>query len=177
MIPAATREAQATACLEAADRYREPLLALARCLAGNDEDGMDLYQQTLLNCHDAIQRVGFAGDRYEFYLRTALKNLHRKLQKAQRKHHVEPLPEELAEAPAPATDGLADLAEQMMDEVREQFSPADRVALRLHADGYSCREIAELTGQGDRWHIRWRLDKLKAHLRETFRQAWEALGK
>ena len=36
---------------------------------------MDLFQQTVLNCHDAIQRHGFHGDRYEFYLLKSLRYL------------------------------------------------------------------------------------------------------
>ena len=52
------------------------LLAGARKLAGSDEGGMELFQQTLLNCHDAIQRNGFNGDRYEFYLLRTLRHAH-----------------------------------------------------------------------------------------------------
>ena len=61
MIPATTREAQALACLEAAEQYRSPLMAIAYKLMSPSEEAMELYQQTLLNCHDAIQRNGFAG--------------------------------------------------------------------------------------------------------------------
>ena len=70
------REAQATACLKAGETYRALLLSVARKLAGSDEGGMDLFQQTLLNCHDAIQRNGFNGDRYEFYLLRTLRHAH-----------------------------------------------------------------------------------------------------
>ena len=69
-------EAQTTACLEAGAACRGLLLAVARRLAGSDEGGTELLQQTLLNCHDAIQRNGFNGDRYEFYLLRTLRHAH-----------------------------------------------------------------------------------------------------
>ncbi len=78
MNSVAIREQQALDCMASADRFRDQL-------AGGKEVGMELYQQSLLNCHDAIQRRGFKGDQYEFYLRTAVKNLHRKEKTRQRR--------------------------------------------------------------------------------------------
>lgn len=177
MIPPATRaanELQATACLEAAEKHRDNLLAVAVRLAASQEGGMDLFQQTCLNCHDAIQRNGFAGGRYEFYLLASIKNLHYKNRKQPR---PVPLVPELdrAELPDLLRDEQAELAEQMMQEVRHKFSPPERLTLRLHIDGYSCRQISDMTKV--HYAAVWRqLSRMKNHLRETFRQAWEALG-
>jgi RNA polymerase sigma factor (sigma-70 family) len=177
MIPAATREAQADACLQAAEKHHTLLLQVARHLAGNAEDGMELFQQNLLNCHDAIRRNpnGFTGDRYEFYLLASLKNLH--FRKHQRERRHEPLTNEVEPVTMePAGVELATLAEQMMQEVRERFSPPDRVALRLHIDGHSCQEIAEMIGKKDQSWVWRRIQRMKDTLRETFQQHWDALG-
>jgi RNA polymerase sigma factor (sigma-70 family) len=204
MIPTITREAQATACLEAADRYRVPLLVLAQKLTGCPEEGMNLYQQTLLNCHDAIQRNGFAGERYEFYLYTSLRNQFRKqgrlasrevlldfqlLESGSTSRNDEgtapwaakvnrQIPEPitgLGAAATPTTDPQAELAEQVMAEVREQFDMRDRVALRLHVDGMSYRDIAALVGYRDQSWVWRRVERMKATLRKTFAQAWANL--
>ncbi|MDO7885997.1 sigma factor [Hymenobacter cheonanensis] len=203
MIPLATREAQAIACLEAADRHRVPLLALARKLTGCPEAGMDLYQQTLLNCHDAIQRNGFAGERYQFYLYTSLRNQFRKQsQLAGREVRLDfqaleagsagrndegsapwaakAVNRQLAEpttglGAAPTSDPQAELAEQVMAEVRAQFSFADRIMLRLHIDGMPYRDIAAHFGQVQHTPIWRRVERMKAALRKTFAQAWANL--
>lgn len=201
MLSAATREEQATACLEAAERHRELLLALARKLVGCPEEGMNLFQQTVLDCHDAIQRNGFAGDRYEFYLYTSLRNHYRK-QQAQHARTVRvdfqaletgssgrddegPAPwaakasrsqGELTTTAAPLADAYAQLAEQVQAEAAARFAPADRIALRLHVAGYNYREIAEMTGLLDYTWLFRRVQRMKATLRATFQQAWEALS-
>jgi RNA polymerase sigma factor (sigma-70 family) len=203
MLDTATREAQATACLEAAEHHRELLLALATKLAGNPEDGMDLFQQTLLNCHDAIQRNGFAGDKYQFYLYTSLKNQFKKDNRRRgrevqvdfqalesssstrddegsapwaanisRQHSSHPT---LKASAMLDSDPLADLADEVMEAVREQFSFVDRITLRLHIDGMSFREIAQLIGRGEQTQFWRRVEKMKAQLRETFQQAYDAL--
>lgn len=203
MIPAATREAQATACLEAADHHRGPLLGLARKLTGCPEEGMNLYQQTLLNCHDAIQRNGFAGDRYSFYLAQSMRNLYTRQQVqhgrevrvdfqqaeaggeerddeagapwAVGRANAQSSWEQLRAAEA-GPDERAQLAEQVMEEVRQQFSFADRIALRLSIDGLSCQQIAEHIGTKDQSWIWRRLGRMKAQLRQTFQQAWDGLA-
>lgn len=202
MLPADTREEQATACLEAAERHREPLLGLARKLTGCPEEGMELYQQTVLNCHDAIQRSGFAGDRYHFYLAQSLRHLHtRGLRRNDREirmdfqftdsggygrddegdapwssahDKVKKAWEEASTLVAPHAE--AQLAEQVMAEVRQQFSFADRIALRLSIDGLSCQQIAEHIGTKDQSWVWRRLQKMKAQLRQTFQQAWDGLA-
>jgi RNA polymerase sigma factor (sigma-70 family) len=203
MIPAATREAQATACLEAADQHRTALLGLARKLTGCPEEGMNLYQQTLLNCHDAIQRNGFAGEHYYFYLAQTLRNLYTRQQKQYgRERRVDFQQAEAGgderddEGSAPwaavrgavqdswehlhaagaAPDAHAQLAEQVMEEVRQQFSFADRIALRLSLGGMSCQQIAEHIGTKDQSWVNRRLGRMRAQLRHTFQQAWDALG-
>jgi DNA-directed RNA polymerase specialized sigma24 family protein len=203
MNPAATREEQAMACLEAAEQYRAPLLALATKLTGNAEEGMDLFQQTVLNCHDAIQRNGFAGERYQFYLLSSLRNqFNRSKRRGGREVQVDfqaiestssarndegPAPWAAkvrrqgvdlnrAPVPTPPADAHAHLAEQILAEAKQQFSYADRVLLRLHLDEVPTREIVQLTGYGEHTGIWRRLEKMKEHLRETFQQAWEALG-
>jgi RNA polymerase sigma factor (sigma-70 family) len=176
MIPAAIREEQADACLQAAKKHHELLLRVAKHLAGNAEDGMELFQQNLLNCHDAIRRNpnGFTGDRYEFYLLGALKKLHIRTHQRERRH--EQLDHELEPvALEPVGMELATLAEQVMQEVRERFSAPDRVALRLHIDGHSCQEIAEMIGKKDQSWVWRRIQRMKDVLRETFQQNWDAL--
>jgi RNA polymerase sigma factor (sigma-70 family) len=200
MNSAAAREAQATACLEAAERFQPQLLALATALSGSKEEGMELFQQASLNCHDAIQSGGFQGDGYTFYLRRAIKNLHYRTQKEQQRRvpisFTEPALEEEHEQdwagtgwgqplvklmqpmcqPEPAHDERAALAEQVMSEVRERFTPADRVALRLSLGGMSCQQIAEHIGTKDQSWVWRRLDRMKATLRELFQPAFDALG-
>jgi DNA-directed RNA polymerase specialized sigma24 family protein len=199
MNPADVREAQATACLEAAEKYREPLLALGRGLAGSDEGGRELFQQAVLNCHDAIQSRGFAGEAYQFYLRRAIKNLYYRTEKEARRYVPIPFNDpELAEeheyhwqvadrlrpiekllqpaAPEPAHDSHDVLAAQVMAEMQARFSPADRVAFRLQLDGFSCQQIAEHIGTKDQSWVWRRLKRMKAELRAAFGQAWANLG-
>jgi RNA polymerase sigma factor (sigma-70 family) len=176
MNSAAAREQQATDCLEAAERHRASLLAVACRYAGSEEGGMDLYQQTVLNCHDAVQRNGFAGGRYEFYLLTSIKNLHYKESKKKQQTVALSVELEPADVCEPPCDAHAQLAEQVAAEVRERFDGNERVILRLHADGYSFQTIAEMLGVSDRWRVRRQLDRLKGILRSTFQQAWDALG-
>ena len=137
---------------------------------------MDLYQQTVLNCHDAIQRNGFAGGRFEFYLLASIKNLH--IKEAKKKQKTVALSAELepADVSEPPCDAHAQLAEQVAAEVREHFDGHERVILRLHAEGYSYQNIAEMLGVSDRWRVRRQLDRLKTILRGTFQQAWDALS-
>jgi DNA-directed RNA polymerase specialized sigma24 family protein len=205
MNPAAIREEQATACLEAASIYKDLLLALATKLTGNAEDGMDLFQQVSLNCHDAIRRTGFEGDKYHFYLRAAMHNHFKRSKQrggreisydfqgvmtySQTRHDEGDAPwaaktGELGRNIAAATslgvgleshDAHAYLAEQVMSEVRAAFGDGDRVALRLHIDGYSTREIAILTGKPEHTTVWRRLEKMKDYLREKFQQAWDSL--
>ncbi len=195
MIPADIREQQAYDCLEAAERHRVSLLAVATRLAGSTEGGMDLFQQTCLNCHDAIQRNGFAGGRYEFYLLTSIKNLHYKEAKERQRmvrwdfsadsdayyESGNAKTQAVVTAarltpPEPELDERAELAEQVMSEVKEVFSANDRVVLRLHADGLNARQIAEALGGGDRTWMHRRIKKLKDYLRQQFLQSWQALG-
>lgn len=203
MLPATTREAQALACLEAAEQHRTALLALAKKLTGCTEEGMELYQQTMLNCHDAIQRNGFAGDRYHFYLAQSMRNLYPRQQQQHRREirmdfqltdsggsgrddegdapwsvahsKVKQSWEKISPPGAPAS-AEAQLAEQMMAEVRQEFSFADRVALRLSLDGLSCQQIADHIGTKDQSWINRRLKRIKTHLRQAFQQAWEGLA-
>lgn len=195
MIPADIREQQACDCLEAAERHRVNLLAVACRLAGSAEGGMDLFQQTVLNCHDAIQRNGFAGGRYEFYLLASIKNLSYKETKARRrtvlwdfsadsegyyesgnaKTQAAVRGSQVA-PPEPELDEQAQLAEQVMREAKEVFSANDRVVLRLHADGLNARQIAEALGGGDRTWMHRRITSLKDYLRQQFLQSWQALG-
>jgi len=202
MTTLATREAQAMACLEAADHHRAPLLALARKLTGCPEEGMNLYQQTLLNCHDAIQRNGFTGEHYSAYLFSSLRRLHwRQAQHAQREvsHDFQQAEagsagrDDEASAPwaaqvrrqqaaaslelpaAAAVDGLAALAASVQTELRASFGLFDRVALHLHAEGYSFQDIAEMVGVESRFYIRRRLDSVRHTLSKKFARAWRAL--
>jgi RNA polymerase sigma factor (sigma-70 family) len=201
MISAAARatfEAQATACLQVAEKYRPHLLALAVGLSGSKEEGHELYQQATLNCHDAIQAGGFQGDGYNFYLRRAIKNLHYRNEREKQRlvpfTFAEPtvLNEELpsewevdnqekmhrqqwlaANVPEAA---YTQLAEQVMAEAQARFSFADRVALRLSLDGMSCQQIAEHIGTKDQSWVWRRLKRMKEQLRETFQSAFDALS-
>lgn len=174
MYSVEVREAQATACLESAAKYQRELLSAAEKLTGNKEAAMELFQQTCLNCHDAIQHRGFAGTEYRFYLLTALRNLYRRGQQLERLRQGL---DGLEEAPdrAPASDLRGELVDQMAAEVREKFSARQRMAMRLHLDEHSFKEISELMGGGDQSWIRRQVLKIKVHLRETFGPVWDQL--
>jgi DNA-directed RNA polymerase specialized sigma24 family protein len=205
MIPAAIKEAQATACLEAAATYKEPLLALATKLAGSKEGGMDLFQDVVLNCHDAVQRNGFAGDKYQFYLRTAIHNHYKRTKRresrtvpmdfgallAQQDYDTqerEPgrspelrewdrtIGQALAGSEQFAPQDALPLAKQIQQEITERFSFTDRVLWRLHIDGMPARDIAAHMQRTDHTGVWRRIDKMKDYLRETFQQAWDALA-
>ncbi len=59
-----------------------------------------------------------------------------------------------------------------MQEACQRFEPADRITLRLHVDGHSCEEIAELIGKRDRTWVWRRLERIKERLREIFQSHW-----
>ena len=141
--------AQALDCLQAADGQRRPLLRYATKLAGSAEQGMELYQQTLLNCHDAIQRGGYTGEDYGPYLFQALRYAHYRQDNAARR--VSSLPDnyDAVQEAGPSADELHAFAEQIATDVRARFNWADRIAFRLHLDGYTFQQIADLTGGGN----------------------------
>jgi DNA-directed RNA polymerase specialized sigma24 family protein len=172
-LPLEIREAQATACLEAAARYQPELLAYARKLAGSEEGGMELFQQTCLNCHDAIQLRGYVGTEYRFYLVKAITRLH------QRTDQLERLRQGLdgfEEAPAggPACDSRGELVDQMLTDVSTRF-PAERIPLRMHLEGMSYQQIADHVGGVEQSWLSRRLKKVTTYLRETYGQAWASL--
>jgi DNA-directed RNA polymerase specialized sigma24 family protein len=160
------REAQATACLEVAATYQAELLKYARKLAGSDEGGMELYQQTCLNCHDAIQHRGFVGTEYRFYLVKAITRLHQRTDQMERLRQGL---EGLEEAPTggPACDTRGELVDQMLADVATHF-PAERIPLRMHLDGMSYQQIADHTGGHDQSWIRRRVEKVKTYLRTAY---------
>jgi len=201
MISAATRaayEEQATACMVAAEKYQPQLLALGVALSGSKEQGMELFQQASLSCHDAIQCNGFKGDAYHFYLRRAIKNLHYRTQQEQRRYRSHTheggnlLPEELTNeweldaterqhraewfALNPPSPEYTQLAEKVMAEAQARFAPSDRVALRLSLWGMSCQEIAEHIGKKDRTWVWRRLAKMRRELRKLFQDDFDALA-
>lgn len=198
MNSAAEREAQACACLAAAEKYLPQLVAMGTALSGSKEAGMELYQQATLSCHDAIQAHGFQGDHYAFYLRRAIRNLHYRTVKEQQRHvtlvpeQATPTAEELPDewqidaveqnrrqqwyAENAPDVAYTQLAEQVMEKVRQDFTFADRVALRLSLGGMSCQQIAEHIGTKDQSWVWRRLDRMKAHLRKLFQPHFDALG-
>ncbi|MDO7846468.1 sigma factor [Hymenobacter sp. M29] len=176
--PAAAYELQATACLAAAEAHQERLLSVAERLAGTPEGGMELYQEAVLRCHDMIQSKGFHGDHFEFYLLKTIRNLAFPSQQKAQLRTVPLSPTLELSTPAteaPATDAVAHLAEQVSAEAQARFGMADRVALRLHAEGYSFQQISEMTTGGDQSWIRRRVNKMKNHLRAAFGRAWANL--
>lgn len=197
------RDAQALACLASAAKHHDKLLALAVKLAGGQDEGKDLFHEVMLNCHDAIQRKGYDGDRYEFYLLATLRN-----QLRRNKRHTRTVPVDFQEMFLPMADVSTDedeswsnhkanwkrnleahltehagfdidarahLLAQLAAEVKETLSFDDRILLRLHADGYTYREIAAMTGAGHYTRIQRRVAKMKDALQATFGQAWAAL--
>lgn len=171
------KELQAMECLRVGAAERGLLLALAAKLAGNAEDGMDLYQQSLLDCHDAIQRLGFRGSNYKFYILQSIKWLNVERQRAAGKL----LPLEEGEcggafAPAPAVDALAALAAEVESELLASYPPDAVAAFRLHVAGHTYREIETLMGPGHEFSwVRRKIIKMKDALRETFGQTWANL--
>lgn len=175
---AAEKEWQAAECLRVGAAERGLLLATATKLAGHAEDGMDLYQQSLLNCHDAIQKKGFVGPNYKFYLLQAIRWLHVERQRAAGKPiefddaaHWGP-----ASAPASQADPLASLAADIEQALETSYAPERVLAFRLHADGKTYREIAQVLGPGrDFSWVRRKVVEMKEALRETFGPAWAGL--
>ena len=170
------KELQASECLRVGAAERGLLLALATRLAGNAQDGENLYQQTLLDCHDAIQRKGFNGSNYKFYILQSIKWLNVEHQRAAGR--LAPLNERSeasrATAPAPTDDALATLAAEVEQEIESRYSPADAAAFRLHVAGSTYREIEQLTGTEFSW-VRRRIVKMKESLRATFAQTYQNL--
>jgi DNA-directed RNA polymerase specialized sigma24 family protein len=178
MYSAELREQQATACLKAAEVHYEKLLAVSVKLHGGEEEAAkDFFHQVIMNCHDAIQRNGFDGQRYEFYLLASLRN-HYKREKSRTVPTCEITPE-LAEGLS-TEGGLSPqarqhLVDQLATEVRQNLSFTDRVLLRLHADGISYRDISAMTGAGEHSWLRRRIERLKNALRATFGETWDGL--
>ncbi|MDO7849916.1 hypothetical protein Q5H92_26390 [Hymenobacter sp. M29] len=176
--PREEREAQAAECLRVGAAERGHLLPLAVKLTGSAEDGMNLYQQKLLDCHDAIQQEGFKGSNYKFYILQAIK--WGAVEERRRAGKLTPL--ELAEAydrqlnsPAPPEDGLAALAADVETELATGYHPADVTAFRLHVAGSTYRQIGQLTGKDYSW-IRRTIVKMKNELRDTFGAAFSNLS-
>lgn len=169
-------DSKATECLRVGAAERGLLLAVATRLAGNAEDGMNLYQQSLLDCHDAIQKLGFSGGNYKFYILQAIKWLNVEQQRAAGRFCLLEASEELdgATGPAPLEDGLATLAADVEREIERRYSPADVAAFRLHVAGSTYREIEQLTGREFSW-VRRRIVKMKEFLRATFAQTYNNL--
>lgn len=168
--------AQALACLEAADTHRRPLLRLASGLTGSADAGKDLYQQTLLNCHDAIQRKGFTGTDYAPYLSRALRQAHYRRDTAARRFTSLPDYYEAVQEVETDDESRHRFAEQVAAAAQAQFAMPDRLMLRLHLEGESYRDISALVGGGDYSWIRRRLEKMKTQLRAAFGQAWSELN-
>lgn len=176
----ATCEAQAAECLRVGIAERGLLLALAVSLTKDAEEGEDLYQQKLLDCHDTIQRNGLDGSNYKFYIYQSIKWEHVARQRKAKK--LRPLGEALlylngtAPAAAPVGDALADLAAEVEQRLDSVFPARWAAAFRLHAAGKSCREIGELMSP-PRHHgsIARKLNRMKEALREAFGPAWAAI--
>ncbi len=167
---------QAQDCLRAADTHRRQLLRLANGLTGSADAGMDLYQQTLLNCHDAIQRKGFTGNDYAPYLFRALQQAYYRHVNVARRFTSLPDYYEAVQEEGPDTEARAALADRIASKARTQFSLTDRLALRLHLDGESFQQISAHMGGGDQSWINRRVKKMKTQLRAAFEQAWAELN-
>jgi RNA polymerase sigma factor (sigma-70 family) len=167
------REAQASEFLRLATLplVRTQLLAYATKLTECPEAGMDLYQQALLDTHEAVQLRGILIRDVRFYLFGVMRNSH--IDEQRRRAGLAPLPEHAHELPDEPlqTDPTAHLASQVEAYVQESFEPADRVLLRLNADNYSTRQIQQMTGQPART-VLWRLTRMKEQIRAVFAQSW-----
>jgi DNA-directed RNA polymerase specialized sigma24 family protein len=175
-----TYEAQAAECLRVGIAERGLLLALAVSLTKDAEEGEDLYQQKLLDCHDTIQRNGLAGSNYKFYIYQAIKWGHVAQQRAAGKlRPLETAPQftqATAPGPAPINDPLADLAAEVEQRLDSSFPARWAAAFRLHAAGKSCREIGEqMTPPRHHGNIARKLLRMKEALREAFGPAWAAI--
>jgi len=165
----ASFEDQATACLKAAETHRAPLMRFAVSLMGNDEAGRDLFSHVVLLAHDTIQSKGFTGDDFHLYMFRILKNEAAKLRPSSKKHVElsEKMMRELMDEESPV-DMRAHFAEQVAKELESQYAPAEVALMKLHAEGYSYRDIAAITNGGDFSWIRRKVERMKAQLRETF---------
>lgn len=162
----AEREAQASELLRlaCADNVRPRLLEYAARLTGSAEDGMDLYNQALLDTHEAVQLRGAIIRDVQFYLFGVMRNNY--TDELRRRSGLAPLehqPEQVLEAEI-TVDDTAVLAEQVGAYMQEHFEPADRVLLRLDAEGLSTRKIGNATGRAWRTVAR-RLASMKEELR------------
>lgn len=165
---AAEREAQASELLRIAcsDSVRPRLLEYAQRLTGSAEDGMDLYQQALLDTHEAVQLRGVVIRDVKFYLFGVMRNNH--TNELRRRQGFAPLshqPEEALEGEL-MPDETAVLAERVRAVMQEEFEPADRVLMHLDADGYSTQKIADMTGRAKRTVAR-RLAWMKDFIRSS----------
>ncbi len=198
------RELQATECLRVGAAERGLLLALATKLAGSAEAGHDLYTESLLDCHDAIQRKGFTGSNYKFYILQAIKwgNVERQRREVrftelpnmerQRREDIAVVDFDVPTidrrtcegygyasgltTSAPAEDGIDTLAAEVERELTGTYSPALVNAFKLHVAGSTYREIQTVMGPGHEFSwVRRKIVKMKEALRETFGQAWSNL--
>ena len=173
--PLEIREAQATELLRVCcqSTTRAHLLAYARKLAGSEAD--ELLQQALLDAHDAVQARGTSCEApdYRFFVMTIMKR--RLVDEQRRRGKFVALPDEAADwqHPVPA-DERAHLGQQVAAYVSETAEPQDRLALRLSADGYSTRQIEQLTGRPNRTVAR-ALASLKEAVRGAFGQSLEGI--
>jgi hypothetical protein len=193
----------ATECLRIAAAERGFLLGSATTLGGSAEAGHDLYTQALLDCHDAIQRKGFVGTNYKFYLLQAIKwgNAARRRKQARLVPLVDvesrtydevdfefqdaagafPVPtrERQVYGPpggAPDADSGDELAASINAHLAT-YSTQLATAFRLHAAGNSYREIETLLGAGNEFSwVRRKVVKIKAELRRRFGADWVNLA-
>jgi len=174
-------EAQAARCLEVAAAHKSHLLDVATKVMGAPERGWDLYADTLLNCHDAIQSGGFEGDgrevNYLNYLRFAIH--HNGKAERGRSSRYQPLPHRLGQAAdddaGTCAESRAHLATQISIAVREKFPARDGQALELHLKGYTLHQISEMTEGGHYSRIHRRLTRMKQQLSESFGPIWNTL--
>jgi RNA polymerase sigma factor (sigma-70 family) len=182
-----TFEAQASACLQEAVALRPQLLRYASKLTnGNEEQAFDLVQEASLKLHDIVQGKGLPGGPIKATLFVIMRNLWRvDIRQAARCASVNSSlsqegPGEELEHPAlqqyqrqrlqddAAAEQTAVLGEAATVALASSFPLADRVLFRLSAEGYSCRDIDEMTGRA-KSSVARTLDRMRTQLQQMLR--------
>ncbi|TGE08244.1 hypothetical protein [Hymenobacter fodinae] len=182
-LPQNDYELQASACLKAAAEHRKTLEPSAIMLAGSEDEGKELYQEAVLRAHDTIQKYGFHGEGYQFYIWRIIKRLNvEQKERAVKQRSSSSTRAALALAVEQQSSDLMEqridqkqhLADQIRFELESRFSQADVNTFKLHVNGQSCREIERLTGTNYR-SVNRTINSIKSYLSGLFRPAFEGI--
>ncbi|HEX2070686.1 MAG TPA: RNA polymerase sigma factor [Thermoleophilaceae bacterium] len=152
------------------------MLATARRWSATDEDAEDAFQRAI----ERVLRKRPSGgpDEVRAWLRTTVKNEALAIARQRRRIVTGGTADSLAGTHmfsahgTPDTDVRAEQLERLRlgSQALQQLKPQEIRALQLHAEGYSYKEIAEITG----WSAT-KVNRCLAEGRHAFRQAMEGI--